>query len=271
MNTADDCRREKPSALRVGLFGNELTISHEAGLNVIIEKRVQQETNRTLLLANHNLHSLALCRSNRAMQRYFDKAEYIWLDGMPVVWMLRLLGHRIDRSWRTTFLDWDHSLLTMADKQRWRIFLLGTTDENNLAALAKLQARYPDVVFAGHHGYILNSEGCTENHNILNKINDFRPDILLVGMGMPLQELWISESHQKLNAKVIMPLGGYFDYIAGAAYTPPRWTGKLGLEWLARLLASPRRLAYRYLAEPWPVILQFSRDLLVIKFFKSNS
>ena len=73
----------------------------------------------------------------------------------------------------------------------------------------------------------------------------------MVGMGMPLQEHWIAENYDKLGNAVILPCGAAIDYFAGAIPTPPRWAGRLGLEWLYRLLAEPTRLWKRYLIEPW--------------------
>ena len=76
----------------------------------------------------------------------------------------------------------------------------------------------------------------------------------MVGMGMPLQEIWALENRAALKRGVILTVGAAFDYEAGVQKAPPRWTGRLGVEWLARLIDQPRRLAFRYLVEPWSLI-----------------
>ncbi len=86
---------------------------------------------------------------------------------------------------------------------------------------------------------------------MLDEIAGFDPDVLMVGMGMPLQEIWTLENRSALARGVILTVGAAFDYEADAQKTPPRWTGRLGVEWLARLIDQPGRLGYRYLVEPW--------------------
>jgi len=73
-------------------------------------------------------------------------------------------------------------------------------------------------------------------------------------MGMPRQEYWISNNFSDLTANIILPSGAAIDYIAGVVPTPPRWSGKIGLEWLFRFVVEPKRLAYRYLIEPFFVL-----------------
>lgn len=68
---------------------------------------------------------------------------------------------------------------------------------------------------------------------------------------MPRQEKWIQQNRNDIDANVILPSGATLDYVAGTKRMAPRWMGVLGLEWAFRLATEPRRLAYRYLVEPW--------------------
>ena len=78
---------------------------------------------------------------------------------------------------------------------------------------------------------------------------------------MPRQEFWTQENYARLDAHVILSSNGAaFDYIAGAVPTPPRWSGRLGLEWMFRLAHEPRRLFSRYLIEPWYILLLLLLD-----------
>ncbi len=97
---------------------------------------------------------------------------------------------------------------------------------------------------------------------VVEKINAFRPHVLMVGMGMPRQERWILHRFDELDANAILQSGACFDYVAGAIPTPPRWLGRFGLEWLYRLACEPVRLWRRYLVEPWLVGAWLVRDLL---------
>ena len=96
---------------------------------------------------------------------------------------------------------------------------------------------------------------------MLREITDWRPDVLLVGMGMPRQERWIARHQHDLPPCVTFPVGAAFDYEAGAVATPPRWTGRFGVEWLYRFATEPRRLFTRYFVEPWSLIVPALADL----------
>jgi N-acetylglucosaminyldiphosphoundecaprenol N-acetyl-beta-D-mannosaminyltransferase len=83
----------------------------------------------------------------------------------------------------------------------------------------------------------------------------------MVGMGMPRQEFWTQENFSQLDAHVILSsTGAALEYIAGATPTPPRWSGRIGLEWMFRLAHEPRRLFSRYLIEPWYILLLLLMD-----------
>ena len=85
---------------------------------------------------------------------------------------------------------------------------------------------------------------------MINTINEFGTDLLLVGFGAPRQEAWISAHRDQLNASAVFTCGACMEYVAGAVKTPPRWMGQLGLEWSFRLFENPKRFAFRYLIEP---------------------
>jgi len=78
--------------------------------------------------------------------------------------------------------------------------------------------------------------------------------VVLVGMGMPIQENWIAQNAHRLDQGVLLSVGGAFDYEAGVQIPAPRWLGRLGLEWLFRFAVQPKRLFRRYFVEPWSLI-----------------
>jgi len=111
------------------------------------------------------------------------------------------------------------------------------------------------------HGRFEPDRNGPDNAEVLAAINDAQPDVLFVGMGMPRQESWILDNLDGLGGRVIFSVGAAFDYEAGAIPTPPRWTGRVGLEWLFRLASEPRRLFSRYLIEPWSLIPPAMEDI----------
>ncbi|MCA1687542.1 MAG: WecB/TagA/CpsF family glycosyltransferase, partial [Actinobacteria bacterium] len=97
------------------------------------------------------------------------------------------------------------------------------------------------------HGYFDHGAGSAENEAVVGEINAAAPDILVVGLGMPLQERWLMENWQKLDVSVALTGGAVFDYVSGRLSRGPRPLTGSGFEWLARLLVEPRRLWRRYL------------------------
>jgi len=236
-----------------------------AALTDTVIERVS--TNQKSVIANHNMHSLYLFHKEAAegpdgpFQRYFSRAHYTHIDGMSIVLLARLYGHAAGRIHRVGYTDWLPSLMDSAVERNWRVFYLGSAPGVvDIGALA-LQKRYPELQLEYRHGYFdMDPEG-SENKNVLQRIADFQPHLLMVGMGMPRQEHWIEANFDAIQANVILATGAVLDYVAGVIPTPPRWSGPLGLEWAFRLAAEPRRLASRYLIEPWTLIPIILRNL----------
>jgi N-acetylglucosaminyldiphosphoundecaprenol N-acetyl-beta-D-mannosaminyltransferase len=205
----------------------------------------------TSLIANHNAHSLFLLRRSPRLRAFFASADLIQIDSRPLIAWGRLMGLPLRPAMRSTYLDWREDFWKLAEARRWRVFYLGGAPGVAETAARRLSARHPRAAIAAHHGYFDRSPGSAENAAVLRTIAAFDPDVLMVGMGMPLQETWAHENRAALQRGVILTVGAAFDYEAGMQRAPPRWTGRLGVEWLARLIDQPDRLAHRYLVEPW--------------------
>jgi N-acetylglucosaminyldiphosphoundecaprenol N-acetyl-beta-D-mannosaminyltransferase len=213
------------------------------------------------IIGHQNLHSVYLIRTCRSMRHFYQFATRIHIDGMALVWIARILGHPVDRRHRVTWVDLIHPLMEEAERSGWRVFFLGSSPGVGTRAVEVLRSEYPNLEIAALHGYFDAHSSSRENHAVLTQINEYKPDVLLVGMGMPRQEGWVVSELQRIDARVIMTCGAVMDYIAGTVPTPPRWMGSIGLEWLYRLVGEPRRLFRRYLIEPWFVLPLFLKEL----------
>jgi N-acetylglucosaminyldiphosphoundecaprenol N-acetyl-beta-D-mannosaminyltransferase len=216
---------------------------------------------RKAIVGNQNLHSLALSRKDRRLNTFFRMADLIEIDSMPLVQWGKARGLRLNRRHRSTYLDWRDAFWRAADERRWRVFLLGAREDANALAASRLAAEWPGITVAGHHGYFDKTAGGAENAAVVAEINAFGPDVLLVAMGMPLQEIWIAENFSSLASGVMLSIGAAFDFEAGFQSPPPRIYGELCLEWLYRLVHEPRRLFWRYLIEPWGLIAPAMADV----------
>jgi N-acetylglucosaminyldiphosphoundecaprenol N-acetyl-beta-D-mannosaminyltransferase len=208
-----------------------------------------------ILLANHNLHSIYLCHHDSRMREFYRQAHYVNIDGMPVVWLGRLLGHPLQRENRLAAIDWLPQLLarliSVCGEERPRLFFLGAAEGTAEKAALHFKAALPGLQIMSHHGFFNSEPESADNRQVLQLINDFQPHLLVVGMGMPRQEHWILDNLEQLQVNVVTGQGGFFDLVAGVLPTPPRWLGSIGLEWLYRLASRPRRVWRRYLIEPW--------------------
>jgi N-acetylglucosaminyldiphosphoundecaprenol N-acetyl-beta-D-mannosaminyltransferase len=213
---------------------------------------------RKVIIAHHNLHSVCLHSSSShdsvSLRRFYDQTQYTLADGMSMVALGRLLGRRISSRHRVAYNDWLPFMLPTAIHRDWRIFYLGSSPEAAAKGGETLRAGFPGLQLEVHHGHFDADFKSSDNAKVLAQISEYRPNILFVGMGVPRQERWIQENLDSIDANVILPSGATLDYIAGTKKMAPRWMGKLGLEWAFRLATEPRRLAFRYLVEPWGLL-----------------
>lgn len=214
---------------------------------------------RRFVVAAHNLHSVYLCRHDAMMRQFYALADRTYIDGMPLVFLGRAVGHPLKRAHRVTMVDFLPVMLDEAAAKGWRVFWVGGDPTVVERGAGELRRRHPGLSLAVHHGYF-DAQG-PDNDSLVEQINAYRPDLLMVGMGMPRQERWIVANRDRLDAAVIWRCGAAMDYVAGHIATPPRWMGRLGLEWLYRLASEPGRLWRRYLVEPWTLVGLAIRDL----------
>jgi N-acetylglucosaminyldiphosphoundecaprenol N-acetyl-beta-D-mannosaminyltransferase len=225
----------------------------------LVEKGISER--QRWIIANHNLHSVYLFHRHAKLREFYSRAHWTYLDGMPLVALGRLYGYPLLREQRVTHADWMGPLMEIAAGRGWRVFNLGSPKHVAEKGAAQLRRLYPGLQIEVSDGFFDASGGSTENEALLRRINVYKPDLLMVGMGMPRQEFWTQENFARLDAHVILSSNGAaFDYVAGVAPTPPRWAGRIGLEWIFRLANEPRRLFTRYLIEPWYILLLLLLD-----------
>jgi len=198
------------------------------------------------LVLNANAHCLNLCYEDPALRGFLNGADVVFCDGAGVMLAARLLGGRIPE--RITYADWAWRLAAFAEAQGFSVYLLGARPGVAQEAARRLRARHPDLEIVGvRHGFFDHAAGSPENEAAVEEINAARPDILLLGLGMPLQEYWLMENRHRLRVGVALTGGAVFDYVSGELQRGPRVLVDNVFEWLARLLVEPRRLWRRYL------------------------
>jgi N-acetylglucosaminyldiphosphoundecaprenol N-acetyl-beta-D-mannosaminyltransferase len=213
-------------------------------------EEIHQEISRLIhtggpgFVLSGNIHSLNLARKNPWLADFFNQADLVRVDGSGIVLGGRLLGHSVNQ--RLTWADWGWMLGAYAASQGHTLFLLGGPQGAASEAALKLAEHSPGLEVVGtHHGFF--SKKGPENDAIIAQINRAKPDILVVGLGMPLQERWLLDNYSSIKAKVFITSGAAFQYLAGWTKRCPQWMASNGLEWLYRLLQEPAAKAKRYL------------------------
>jgi N-acetylglucosaminyldiphosphoundecaprenol N-acetyl-beta-D-mannosaminyltransferase len=216
-----------------------------------------------MVLASQNLHGLYIhARDPEFRALHEDPATCVHIDGMPIVWLGRVAGLGLGGAHRTTWVDFFPPLMDLAERKCWRVFYLGAEPAVLETGLARLRARHPRLVVEGRDGFFDQAPGSPGNEETIARINAFRPHLLVVGMGMGRQERWIRANRDRIEANVVATSGACIEYFADAVKMPPRWLGRVGLEWAFRLYDDPGRFWRRYLVEPWFVAGYLAANVL---------
>lgn len=189
-----------------------------------------------------NAAKLVHMRRDPALRADVLSCNLILADGVPVVWASRLLGRPLPE--RVAGIDLMLGMLRRGNKNGYRIYCLGASEDVLAAAVARITADYPHVEVVGrHHGYFTPQE----EPGIVAAIADAKLDILLVGMSSPKKERFLARWGDQLGVSVCHGVGGSLDVLAGKVRRAPLAWQWLGLEWLYRVYQEPRRLWRRYL------------------------
>ncbi|MCI5127707.1 MAG: glycosyltransferase, partial [Candidatus Electrothrix sp. AUS3] len=197
------------------------------------------------LVLNTNVHCYNLAYKHSWLQHFLNSADITFCDGAGVVLGAKILGYTIPG--RITYADWIWKLAAFASENDFSFFFLGAKPGVAEKAAQKLIDHFPNLKITTHHGYFDMSQEAKKNLEVIEHINTIKPNILILGLGMPLQERWLKENWTKLEVNIGLTGGAVFDYVSGELRRGPRWMTDNGMEWLARLLIEPKRLWKRYL------------------------
>ena len=161
-------------------------------------------------------------------------------DGASVVWASRVLGRPVPE--RVTGIDLFTELVERASSVGRSIFLLGATDDVVAETRRRLEERLPSLRIAGaRNGF------WSDDRQVVDEVRAASPDLLFVALPSPRKEFWLDEHLDALGVPFVMGVGGTFDVVAGRVRRAPRWTQRIGAEWVVRLAQEPRRMWRRYL------------------------
>lgn len=219
-----------------------------------LEARTNPSSHPKLVFAS-NGHAIALAAQDESFRATFQQADIIHADGQAAVFASRMTSTPIPERSATT--DFIHDAAKVAARHGLRFFLLGATEEANAEAARVLQETYPGLQIVGRrHGYFSRDE----EEELCDEINLTLPDVIWVGLSVPLEYEFAVRNKTRLKAGWLVTCGGCYNFITGAYARAPQWMQATGLEWLFRLAKEPKRLFWRYaVTNPLAIFLLLTR------------
>ncbi len=196
-------------------------------------------------IAVTGVHGVSVAQGDPEFRAILNGALLCTPDGMPLVWMGRLQGHR-----ETRRVYGPDLMLKLCDEGRargWRHFFCGGKPGVAERLAERLRARFPGMALAGCYTPPFRDLLEEESDELALRVRAARPDIIWVGMSTPKQEIFMARHLGHLPTPLMIGVGAAFDIHAGLLPQAPRWMQRSGIEWLFRLAAEPRRLWRRYL------------------------
>jgi len=178
-----------------------------------------------------NLTKYVVAKKDEKLRTAIQGANIVIADGMPIYWFSRRLGYQ--KTFRITGIELAERIFFAAKEKNWRIFFLGCTSEMLSIAVENVRKKFGlgiGTTIGLRNGYFKNGD----IPGLISDLNSFRPDILLLGLGMPQKEYFIADYFKDIEAKFWLPIGGAFDVWAGTKRRSPELLQKAGLEWMYR-------------------------------------
>jgi N-acetylglucosaminyldiphosphoundecaprenol N-acetyl-beta-D-mannosaminyltransferase len=191
------------------------------------------------------VHGVMEAQEDAAFRHILNQACLCTPDGMPMVWMGWLRGHR--EMSRVYGPDLMLEVCAWSEKSGCRHFFFGGAPGVAEQLRDKLTARFPKLRVVGHYTPPFRPLNAEEEKQLQEMIHAAQPDILWVGLSTPKQEKFMAEFLPRLDVPLMIGVGAAFDFHSGRVRQAPRWMQRTGLEWFFRLCCEPGRLAKRYL------------------------
>jgi len=230
----------------VPLFGMNVHVVREREAHDLVHGWTREQGAELRYVVTPNVQHTMVFQEHAQFREAYSRAALVIADGWPLVASSRLFGTPLPE--RVTGSDLLPGLFDRASAEApLTVYLLGAAPGVGDKASDAIHTRWPHVHVVGTYSPPLGFEkDPAENERILTHIAETSPDVVVVGLGAPKQELWTYRFRERIRAKVALCLGGTIDFMAGNTKRAPRWIRTARLEWLHRALSEPRRLGRRY-------------------------
>jgi N-acetylglucosaminyldiphosphoundecaprenol N-acetyl-beta-D-mannosaminyltransferase len=251
--------RPGASVRRRDVLGIPMAMTDYAGAMDVMDEMVEHRERGWICAAA--VHSVMVAQDDALMRKALTDAVITVPDGMPIVWAANMLGEDLPN--RVYGPELMRRYCERSVQRGHRVWLYGGRDQGALVQLAlTLRKKHPGIQIVGGYSPPFRPLTEEEDETIAAQINEARPDVLWVGIGVPKQEKWMVHMRERLHVPVMCAVGAAFDFHAGRVSQAPGWMQERGLEWTYRIAQEPRRLLPRYLYTNPRFMLSFVRQYL---------
>ena len=205
-----------------------------------------------------NAAKIVHAQKDEELRKAINNSDLVNIDGKPVVWALKLLGHKVPE--KVSGVDLFVELVRLAEEKGYRPYFLGAKKEVLEQMVKNLGRDYPELKIAGYRDGYFKKE---DEQSVADDIKNSRSDMLFLGITSPKKEIFLDKFTKYMNVPFSMGVGGTFDIVSGKTKRAPVWMQNWGLEWFYRFLQEPKRMWKRYLVTNTLFII-----LVIKEFFK---
>ena len=199
-----------------------------------------------------NVDHVVQAEHSEELREAYREASLSLVDGQPLVWLSRMMGEPFPE--KISGSDFVPVLIDLAGQRGWHVFFLGAADGVGAKAAEVLKQGAPNLQITVHSPSFGFEKDPVESAEVLQMVREAGPNLLVLALGCPTQELLMCRWKRELAPAVAIGAGATLDFMAGKVKRAPRWMSNAGLEWLYRLAREPRRLARRYLVRDTEII-----------------
>ena len=223
----------------------------------VIDNHISSNIKLPLHITGVNPETISQSLSDSQLRDAINSSDLINIDNTLVYCMLRLSGVRAPE--RVATPDLFESMLNLAEKRGYSVFLLGAKEDVLLKAIDNIKSQYPGIKIAGYRNGYYKKE---EIHEICKEIKEAKPKMLFLALPTPEKEIFIYNNKNFLEVPVLLGIGGAIDVKSGLVIRAPLFLRKIGFEGIHRTMQNPRNYGKRYFTLYPAFIVYVIKDLL---------
>jgi len=210
------------------------------GYNIFTDQLEAIDLKKKKIINTINPHSYITAKSDLVFRKALHDSDILIPDGSGIVLAAKQINNQSIE--KIAGADLHQFLLSKMNEKSGKVFYMGASQNTLNKIEERVHKEYPNIIVESYSPPFKEKFSQEDNEIIINKINNFNPEVLFIGMTAPKQEKWLYEHKDKLNFKIASSIGAVFDFYAGTIERPSEFWINLHLEWLPRLLKEPKRL-----------------------------